>query len=139
MATALRGSRWVYPALNASHILGIALLYGGIVPMDLRLIGLWRRDIPLESVLRLLQPIAAGGAAVAIITGGLLFTVQARDYAALPLLAVKLALVTGGLGHALWLAPRLATAGAAAQRRAGLFSIVLWTIVIGCGRMIGYV
>lgn len=38
-ATALSGSLWVYPLINAGHLLGIALLVGAIVPMDLRLLG----------------------------------------------------------------------------------------------------
>lgn len=32
LAQALAGSVWWYPLINAGHILGIALLVGGIVP-----------------------------------------------------------------------------------------------------------
>ena len=41
LAQALAGSVWWYPLINAGHILGIALLVGGIIPLDLRLLGLW--------------------------------------------------------------------------------------------------
>ena len=33
---ALRRTRWVYPFVNAGHIVGLALLFGAIVPLDLR-------------------------------------------------------------------------------------------------------
>ena len=69
--------------------------------MDLRLIGLWRGDIRLDTVLRLLRPMAAFGAGLAILTGALLFIVQASDYARLPLFALKLTLIAIGLAHAL--------------------------------------
>ena len=103
------------------HLLGVALLVGAIVPMDLRLIGVWRGDVRLATVLRLLRPVAAAGAALAVLTGGLLFAVQATDYVALPLFCVKMALVALGLAHALPGAarsPARRAAAAAAGRRA---------------------
>lgn len=39
---ALRASRWVYPLVNTGHILGLALLFGAIIPLDLRMLGFWR-------------------------------------------------------------------------------------------------
>ena len=55
LAGFLRASRWTYPAVNALHLLGVALLVGAVAPMDLRLAGLWRRDVPVATVLRLLR------------------------------------------------------------------------------------
>jgi len=40
LAAALRSGRWSYAAVNGGHIIGIALLFGAIVPLDLRLIVL---------------------------------------------------------------------------------------------------
>jgi hypothetical protein len=138
LATALRLSRWTYPAVNAAHILGIALLVGAVVPMDLRLAGLWRRDVAAADALRLLRPVAACGAALAFATGLLLFSVQATRYVALPLFWLKLALVAAGLLHAL-AQGRLATAPGDRQRRAGLVSLAIWPTALVCGRLLGYV
>ena len=68
VASFLRQSHWTYPAVNAAHLLGIALLVGAIVPMDLRLMGLWRPDVRLDTVLGLLRPVAAFGAGLAVLT-----------------------------------------------------------------------
>lgn len=138
LATLLRQSRWTYPAVNALHVLGVALLVGAIVPMDLRLIGIWRPDIPLPAVLRLLRPVAAAGALLAIAAGVLLFVVQARDYVGQPLFAIKMALVAAGLAHALAWGGALATAPLPRQRLAGVFSLAVWIGALGCGRMLGY-
>ena len=51
---------WTYAIVNLAHILGIASLFGAIVILDLRLIGVWRR-IPLSA----LADAAALGNAVA--------------------------------------------------------------------------
>ena len=57
---ALRRSRWVYPLVNAGHIVGLALLFGAIVPLDLRLLGLWQR-VSLGVLARTLLPVAIAG------------------------------------------------------------------------------
>jgi hypothetical protein len=138
VASFLRRSRWTYPGVNAAHVLGVALLVGAVVPMDLRLIGLWRADMPLRQVLRLLRPVAATGAALALATGTLLFTVQARDYLAQPLFFAKMALVALGLGHALWWGGALGDARPGPRRLAGALSLALWLSALVCGRMLGY-
>jgi hypothetical protein len=138
LASLLRRSRWTYPAVNAAHVLGIALLIGAVIPMDLRLIGLWRGDIRLDTVLRLLRPMAAFGAGLAILTGALLFIVQASDYARLPLFALKLTLIAIGLAHALAWGDRIGRAPRPRQRRAGALSLAIWLSVLVCGRMLGY-
>ena len=138
LATLLRQSRWTYPAVNALHVLGVALLVGAIVPMDLRLIGLWRAEMPLAAVLRLLRPVAAAGALLAIAAGVLLFVVQARDYVGQPLFAIKMTLVAAGLAHALAWGSALAAAPRPRQRLAGGFSLAVWIPALLCGRTLGY-
>lgn len=138
IATALRRSRWIYPAVNTAHLMGIALLIGSVVPMDLRLAGIWRRRMALRDVIGLLRPVAACGAGLALVTGALLFSVQARDYAVLPLFWAKLGLVALGLANALAIGPRLAAATPGVQAVAGFTSLGLWFGALICGRLIGY-
>ena len=116
VAALLRQSRWTYPAVNALHVLGVALLVGAIVPMDLRLIGAWRADMPPRhrrcACSARSRPPAPGSRSS---TGALLFAVQAPDYAAQPLFAVKMALVAAGLAHALAWGGRSPTASTGAR------------------------
>lgn len=141
----LRGSFWLYPLLNTTHIIGIALLFGGIVPLDLRLIGAWR-SVPVAVLSHVLLPAAITGLCLALVTGPLLFVVQPGEYAANPYFQVKLVLIVGAIANALLLRAarpwrdRAAVPGAdgARLRLAGALSIGLWLGVLICGRMIGF-
>jgi hypothetical protein len=144
---ALRGSRWTYASVNAAHIVGIALLFGAIAPLDLRLMG-WRRSVPLRELTRTLLPVAMGGFALAVAAGLLLFSTRAAEYAAKPLLFVKLTLIVCALLNILllhravqWEAQQ-ALVGVSPPLRlkiAGALSIGLWLSVIVCGRMLAFV
>lgn len=142
----LRRSRWTYPLVNAGHILGIALLFGAIVPLDLRLLGLWR-SVPIGTLSRVLLPVALSGLLIAIAMGGLLFAVRAEKYAAMAFFQIKALVILAALTNVMLL--HIAAEWRASQadtdvapplrfRVAGLMSIGLWTCAIVFGRMIAY-
>ena len=141
IATALRLSRWGYAAVNTTHVLGISLLVGAIVPLDLRLMGLWP-GIARDALVRALVPVAATGLAIAATTGALLFSVRAPEYAALTVLQVKLALVLTGAGSATALhllhGFRLESAAPGRLARAGALSMTCWLGALIAGRMIAF-
>ena len=138
LAAFLRGSRWTYPLVNAAHLLGVALLVGGVAPLDLRLLGVWPRE-PVARLAAVLRPVAATGAALAILTGLLLFSVNARDYAATDLFRLKMALLALGLCNAaLHAGPRLLALPPRGRRVAGALSLGVWVAVLLCGRLLGY-
>jgi uncharacterized membrane protein len=138
LAEHLRFARVSYPLVNAAHIVGIAMLFGAILPLDLRLLGLFPTT-PLAVLARVLRPVAAAGFVLAAATGLTLFSVQATDYAATPLFGLKMTLVALGLANALALTgPRLAAAPPARLRAAGAASLALWLAAILAGRWLGY-
>lgn len=150
---ALRGSLWAYPLVNAAHIVGIAALFGAILPLDLRLAGLFRQ-VPVATLRRVLVPVATGGLMLAICAGALLFACKAGDYARAPLFQAKMVLVALGVGNALALrrtrgwrdgddgsgsgGSGSAPAVAAWPRVAAAASLLLWLGAIVLGRLIGY-
>ncbi len=131
LGDAMRSWRWLYPIVNTAHIAGIALLFGAIVPLDLRYLGVWK-SVSADGLARVLVPVALCGLVLAVLAGGLLFTTDARKYAAMPLFQVKLVLVVLGALNALYLARNRATG------RAALISLTAWTGALICGRFIGY-
>jgi hypothetical protein len=142
----VRSSRWTYAAVNASHIAGIALLVGAIVPLDLRLMG-FRRDVPIRALASALVPVAAAGLTLAIAAGVLLFSIRAVQYAATLLFQLKLALIACGIANALLLRWALAWETASHDvgvlppprlRAAGAASIAIWLSVLVCGRMLAF-
>ena len=141
VAQTLRTSRWLYAATNTAHIFGIALLVGAIVPLDLRLLGWWP-DVPREKLVRVLVPVAATGLALAVVAGGLLFSVRASEYIGVGFLQAKLALVAVGTLGALALhhAHGFLLDTASDRRLAGhaIISLVCWPTALVCGRLIAF-
>ena len=141
VAESLRFSRWLYAAVNAVHILGIALLVGATVPLDLRLLGVWR-SVPRRDLVRVLTPVAGLGLAVAIGAGVLLFAVRAREYAEVEFLQVKLGLVAAGILSTLALhrahGAFLETASEARLAVHAVISMTCWIGALACGRLIAF-
>jgi hypothetical protein len=145
VAQSLKSSRYVYPAVNAAHILGLATLFGSILALDLRLLGAFR-SVPVQPLARLLPRVAACGLALAVVTGALLFTVEPQDYASNPAFLTKAALVFLGTAHALhlrrtagWrrLIEETGAIGPGVRISAAL-SLGLWTAAIVAGRLIAF-
>jgi hypothetical protein len=144
-AVLLRDSGTAYLLVNATHILGIGLLVGAILPLDLRLLGLFGH-VPLGVLAPFLSRAAAVGAALAIVTGLWLFSVKPAEYLHNAAFLWKVALLVVALANvALQHANRhftLAVAGGALRpsvRLVALCSIVLWLSVLVAGRWIGFV
>ncbi len=146
LSETLRASVWLYPLVNTGHVVGIALLFGAIVPLDLRLLGAFR-TVPLEPLATTLVPVAITGLLLALATGALLFATRPLDYVVEPLFGIKLALLGTAVLNALWLRidPHWRRLGAAlgvpprpVWRWHGALSVLLWLGVITAGRLIGY-
>ena len=139
LAVALRGSGLAYPLVNALHVLGIALLVGAIVPLDLRLLGCWP-ERNLDDLMAVLRTTAAAGLLLALITGSLLFITDATDYSQSRVFRTKLALIILATGNAV-LASRVGgqfPPGGARWTKIAAVSLVCWLSVLLLGRMIAY-
>lgn len=141
VAQTLTQGRWSYAAVSALHVLGIALLVGGILPLDLRLLGLWR-SVETRPLAAVLTPMAVAGLLLAVTTGVLLFSVRPLDYAVVPVLWAKLALIAAGTLGALVFRWRVGRdpgrAGRGVRRLAALTSMAAWLGALACGRLIAF-
>ncbi|KRD96257.1 hypothetical protein ASE63_11195 [Bosea sp. Root381] len=142
----LQRSGTAYLFVNAAHILGIGLLVGAILPLDLRLAGLLRGAAPLAVLGPFLVRAAGFGLALALATGAWLFTVKPAEYAANPALLAKLSLLALALANIVFqhrggkLAEALATQRPSWRVRvSALASFTLWLCVLVAGRWIGFV
>ena len=145
--SALRNSTFMYPLVNAGHILGVALLVGGIVPLDLRLLGAWR-NYPVTVFVDVLRVTSAIGLGLAVVCGALLFATAAVDYARSPIFQAKIVLVLLGVSNALILGRVLMHKGIRSLpmnapmpvllRAGAVFSLVVWVSALVLGRLLGY-
>lgn len=130
--------------VNAAHILGIALLVGSIIPLDVLL----TRNVlggELQILARVLPRFARWGLSLAVLAGLWLFTVRPFDYLNNPAFLFKLAILVLAIANIAWQhfsvdwAQVMRGNGAthAVQLRA-IASIVLWLSALLAGRWIGF-
>jgi hypothetical protein len=138
---------WTYPIVNLLHILGIASLFGAIVVMDFRLLGLWK-EMPLAPLTRATVPLAVAGFGVAATTGAGLLSANATEYAGNPFLLIKFTAIPLALLNAIvtsrlpaWRARGTRELSLREQRQLALMggiSFTCWLTAIVAGRMIAY-
>ena len=141
----MRTGGWSYAAVNVAHLLGLVLLVGPILLLDLRLLGFGRR-FDAQAVARVLVPCAALGLVVMLCSGVALFSADARALAGNRLMQAKLVGVALGLANVAWFhfahARHLVDwdrARPALARVSALASIALWLSILVAGRLIAYV
>jgi hypothetical protein len=138
---------WTYALVNLAHVLGVATLFGSILVLDLRLVGIGRR-VPLAALSAAVVPVAATGFVVAAATGLGLLATKATEYVGNPFLLIKFPAIALGLINAgvvrrmaAWHAHRERDLNPAEERRlaiAGGLSLACWLTAIVAGRMIAY-
>jgi hypothetical protein len=138
---------WTYGLVNLIHILGVSTLFGSLLLLDLRLLGLWRR-VPLASIATAAVPLSRAGFALAATSGLCLIVTNATEYAGNPFLLIKFPAIALGLLNVAvletrpaWRArdARVPTSAESRQLAAsGGASLLFWAVAIGSGRMIGY-
>lgn len=142
----MRESLWAYPSTEAVHIVGLALLFGSIAIVDLRLLGLGRR-IALGALSEFVVPWTLGGFLIAATTGLMMFSAHATEFITQPVFVLKMGLIlTAGINAAvLHSGPirRMAASDAdgttpGSIRFAAALSLALWIGVIACGRLLAY-
>jgi uncharacterized membrane protein YhdT len=73
----IRRSSWLFPVIEAIHLLGLGVIGGAVLVVDLRLLGLGLRRQSAAQLTRDAQPWLLGSLVLMIITGGLLFLSEA--------------------------------------------------------------
>jgi hypothetical protein len=143
---ALHESLYMYPLIESTHVLTLGLFVGTVVMLDLRLLGLTLRAVPVSEVARRLFPWTAAGFIVMVVTGVLLFyAIPVRTYHSIFFRIKVVMLLLAGIN--VWIFHRRVEptmrgwdVGRAprAARIAATLSLVLWASIIVAGRMIAY-
>jgi hypothetical protein len=143
LGAAMRQSLFLYPAVETLHIIGLALLVGGIAVFDLRMLGAFRAASS-EAVARAALPVAIAGFALAVPMGLLLFATEATHLAANVAFRAKLVFIAAALANALFFrlgAWRKVIRGSTlppSARVGAAVSLLAWVGAIAGGRLIAY-
>ena len=147
IGTGIRESIWLFPIVEATHVLALAFSVGVLVWFDLRLMGWGMKHQPISQVHKQMMPLAFAGFVVMFITGVLLFWSEAEKCYLSEFFRAKVVfLVLAGLNAGFF---ELSTKKTIEDwdkypippvkaRMAGLVSIISWTAVIIAGRATAY-
>jgi hypothetical protein len=142
----MRESLWAYPIVETLHIVGLAIVYGSIVVVDLRLLGL-SRGVSASRLAHHALPWTIGAFFLVMTTGLMMFTAHTEDFLGNRIFMLKMGLIlTGAVNAAMLHAGAFRTVstwdtGAVPPpgvRAAAAVSIIVWTGVIACGRFLAY-
>jgi len=147
IGTGIRESIWLFPIVETTHVLALALSVGVLVWFDLRLMGWGMKHEPVSQIHKQVMPFAFVGFAIMMLTGVLLFWFEAEKcyfsgFFRLKVLFLVLAALNAGIFE-------LGTKKSIEDwdkypvpppkaRMAGLISILSWTAVIIAGRATAY-
>jgi len=145
IANAIRTVPWMYPAIETGHYIGLSFLVGGIMLIDLRVLGV-ARSLPLKSMIGLL-PFVWAGFIINVITGSLLFIYGATNFGPNTSFQLKMGfMVLAGLNALAFdvLVRRSGGEWVAADRPPVIakgfatLSLVFWLCVVTTGRWMAY-
>ncbi|YCI07215.1 hypothetical protein M1D34_31610 (plasmid) [Ensifer sp. D2-11] len=147
LGEAVRNAQYLYPVLEAIHIMGIALLVGPAFTFDLRLLGVGHRVVSVTTAARNLLPVSHIGMAIAVTTGIALLSAQATvvagtgaapwKFALLILACLNVLMFHYGIYRRVDEWTDAAVTPVAARVGAGV-SLIAWTGVIFAGRLLAY-
>ncbi len=140
-------SSWAFPTLESIHVVAIVSVIGSILVVDLRLIGVASKALPITQMTRETLRWTWGAFAVAMVSGLLLFISKATNYAVNPYFIWKMVLIAlAGVNMAvfhLYIWRTIADWDTAVvaplpARIAGGLSLFLWVIIVFVARAIGF-
>lgn len=146
-STLLHESYYLYSWVETTHVLSLTLSLGLLFFIDLRMLGIALPQVPASIVARRLQWPMFIGFGLMVASGLLLFYAIPVRSAQSVWFRVKLLLLLAAAANA-WLFHRRMKQSVAAWDGAGiaprtlrigaLLSLVFWTLIVVCGRLIAY-
>jgi hypothetical protein len=142
IGVAIQQSLWAFPVIEAIHLLGLALLGGAVLIVDMRLVGLGlTRQGPAE-LSRYIRPWLIGAVVLMLVTGTALFLSEAVKCYYNTSFWVKITTLPIAILFTFLVRERIARNerydGTMTARLVGATSFALWFVVAAGGRWIGF-
>ena len=137
----IRNSIWMFPVIEAFHLIGLAILGGSILVGDLRLLGLLLSSKPINYVISQTTLILKIGLIILVSTGIPLFLSEAIKCYYSRAFWIKMSALLIGLIFLFFIRNPMglsAVEGNTKLKLIGFTSISIWAIVAGSGRWIGF-
>lgn len=143
LAETIRDSSWMFPVIEAVHLLGFGLTLGAVLMIELRMLGFGIDRQPLDKLAANTQPWLLGGIAVMFVSGIPLFMSESMKAYYSFAFWVKMTSLVLVLVYTFTLRRRITRTDSILERprlsRAmALMSLTLWFGVAWGGRWIGF-
>jgi len=141
IGSAIRTSTYWFPFIEVVHLLGLVVLLGPILLVDLRLLGFGRSRLPVPRVVRAVAPLLLAGIATMLATGLLLLSAEAIKCYDNPAFWFKMYFLAGALlfHSTIYFPVAFSTPpGRAISKITGAVSLILWFGVALGGRVIAF-
>ncbi len=136
------GSNWLFPVIEAVHLLALSVLGGAVFVVDFRLLGIGLKSQSAAALWRAARPWMIGALAMLITTGLLLFLSEPIKLYYNDSFWVKITTLPIAIAFAFTIRARAIedTVRNTARRQmlVGALSIALWVVVAAAGRWIGF-
>ena len=137
----IRESLWMFPVLEAIHLVGLSILGGALLVVDLRLLGLGLKDSTIAELDRQARPWMLAGVAILLATGVLLFLSESIKCYYSASFWVKITTIPFAIVFTLAVKQRFARTAvytSAYSQWIGTADLLLWFVVAAGGRWIGF-
>jgi hypothetical protein len=142
LSTAMAASKWAFAIVEMVHLLGLAVLGGTVLMVDLRLLGLRLRRRPVDEVARELSPFSVASLIVLVISGVFLVIDGPLRYYGNAAFRLKMLLLAAAITFSLTAHRRVVLSGSnlvtTQARVTAVVSLALWLSVGLAGRAIGF-
>ena len=141
LGATLRESLWLFPVIEAVHLLALAIFGGALLILDLRLLGLGLNTFKTSSIERSARPWQIGSLVTLIVTGVLLGVSEAVKLYDKYAFWVKMTALLAALLFTFLVRNRFAVRDpkdGLAMKAVAIASLVVWFTVAAAGRWIGY-
>jgi len=147
IATRIRESLYLFPLLESTHVFGLALVFGTIAIIDLRLLGIASTHRSFKQMASEILKWTWAAFAVTAVTGALMFMTNANVYyhnaffrtkmIMLVLAGINMLIFELGAGRTIHEWDKAPSAPLSGKAAAAL-SLAIWISVIFLGRWIGF-
>jgi hypothetical protein len=139
----IRNSTWLFPVIECVHLLGLAVIGGSVLVLNLSLLGLGLGSRSSAQLWCDTRPWFIASLAVMLATGLLLFTSEAKKLYYHDAFWVKMIALLASLAFTATVQRRTALGDPSRisplhSRAVGLVSLLLWFLVAAGGRWIGF-
>ncbi len=143
IGTAIRSSSWAFAAIESVHLIGLSVIGGAVLLVDLRLLGFGLRNQRVADVARAADPWFVGSLVVMLLSGIALFLSESTKCYSSAAFWVKMTSLALATLFALTIRRQVTRADEARVRPlscklVALVSLALWFGVAASGRWIGF-